>query len=122
MKFVKKIDDQDILTLEGASFLVNSAQDIIFNILTIPDININNDRFNEYVKEYTDKYGLFELLKMEISQKYLPNDSFIKDNIDWSIDFYSSTITVASVYDEQFKNAFVSKGFKVINEEDNKDE
>lgn len=94
MKYFKKILIEDVESLMAANFLVESYQDILFDILTMPNININDDYFNRYVNDYTDKYVYFEMLKRKISDIYISADIHSKCTTEWSIDFDTKIMTL----------------------------
>ena len=73
----------------------NSRKDIIVYILSNKDINISKERFDEYQKEYEEKYFAFEQIKKEIEKNYVfPAIKDISSYISWSLDYDTSTITI----------------------------
>ena len=89
--FKTKISNDDNDRLMAATMIANSSKDIIFNILTIPDINISTERFKEYINDYTDKYMYSEFLKNEVAKKYIQKNKTVKN---WTIDFNSQIMTI----------------------------
>ena len=73
----------------------NSRQDIIFNILFNKNINISKERFDEYQKDYENKYFAFEQIKKEIEKQYvLPAIKDKSSFISWILDYDTSTIVI----------------------------
>ena len=73
----------------------SSRRDIILYIMQ-NNINIPEDRFERYQKEYDEKYFAFETAKGEIEKQYvIPATGGKKCN--WSLDYSSNIITVTLV-------------------------
>ena len=81
----KKVDNDDLMKLQTAQFLTEASSNVINNILTIPYIQINSDKFSQLIDDYADKFVFFEMLKVEMGKIYLPPDKFI--SIEWAVDY-----------------------------------
>lgn len=92
-----KIREDDIDRLMAADMLLNSSKDILYKVITMPDIEINKERFNEIIKEYTDHYMYYEMLKKKISSEYINSEDY--SNLTWTIDFNTRTMTLT--FDEE---------------------
>ena len=57
------------------------------------NVNVSDERFQQYQKEYDEKYFSFETAKMEIEKNYVK--PLIKDKTcNWSLDYSSCIITI----------------------------
>ena len=113
-KYIKIVSDDDVNTLMAASFLVESYKEIVFDVITNPDININDAKFDQYILDYSDKFIYYELLKRKISEQYILNDIFRQFDISWDINFSSKYITI-SITDHIDDDTFIlDKGWKRI--------
>ena len=89
------ISAEDINQLMSANFLSESYKEVIFDIITIKDINVNIANFDKYTNEYIEAFIYYQFLKNNIANSYIPYDIRINHNdIDWDIDFGSMIMTV----------------------------
>lgn len=92
-----KIREDDIDRLMAADMLLNSSKDILYKVITMPDIEISKERFDQIIMEYTDHYMYYEMLKKEISSEYINSEDY--SNLTWTIDFNTRTMTLT--FDEE---------------------
>ena len=71
----------------------DSRRDIITYIMTNSDINISEERFKEYQKEYDEKYLAFEQAKNVIEKDYIMPTTEGKAS-NWSLDYSSCVVTI----------------------------
>ena len=70
----------------------SSRRDIITYIME-KDINISEERFKEYQKEYDEKFFEFEQAKDEIEKNYVVPATEGKAS-NWSLDYSSCVVTI----------------------------
>lgn len=93
-KYIKNAAHDDIEYLMANNFLVDSYKEIIYDILTNPDIEINDDKFSEYTNDYINAFVTYEAAKNSIIRNYISDDIFNDFNVDWSIDYSSRLVTL----------------------------
>lgn len=72
-----------------------ARRDIIAFILeNNNDINIDNERFQNYQKEYSEKFNNFEVLKSEIEKEYVKPNIGNYQAIRWNLDYNTNEITI----------------------------
>ena len=113
-RYIKKVLDDVIDLLMGANFLVDSYREIIYDIISNPDININTDKFDQYIKEYSDKYIYYELLKRKVSNQYISNEIYRQYDVSWDINFSSKYITITIDQDIKDDTFILDEGWKRI--------
>lgn len=70
----------------------SSRRDIITYIME-KDINISEERFKQYQKEYDEKFFEFEQAKNEIEKNYVVPATKGKAS-NWSLDYSSCVVTI----------------------------
>ena len=77
---------------------MQSYRDIVIYILTHKDLNIDEDRFIEFQKQYTNTKYAFEIAKQELEKKYILNLNNENENNkkynSWTLDYRTNTIHV----------------------------
>ena len=66
-------------------------RNVLSYILTNPDLNIKNEKFNKYQEEYLNVNYAFEIAKIELIKKYII-DMNIKNIDNWNLDYATSTL------------------------------
>ena len=69
-----------------------SRRDILIYLLQ-NDINIDENRFTQYQKEYDEKYFAFDVARGEI-EKYYVRPLVNNRKCDWSLDYATNIITI----------------------------
>lgn len=83
MKNVIIISEEDRNNLQRAHAECESRMNIITYILQ-GNIKIDENRFLDYQKDYTEKYMIFETEKSNLEQKYLKNLNYNNWNLNYS--------------------------------------
>lgn len=71
----------------------DSRRDILTYIMSHPDIDIPEERFTRYQKEYDEKYLAFEQAKGIIEKEYVVPATDGKAS-NWSLDYSSCVVTI----------------------------
>ena len=72
---------------------VQSYKDIIVTALQDEDINISDERFQQYEEQYTTKFSLFQALKMQVENDYVFPITKGK-SCSWRIIYYTNQLEI----------------------------
>lgn len=111
-KYVKNVAPDDIEYLMANNFLVDSYKEIIYDILTNPDIEINDDKFSEYVNDHVTAFATYESAKNNIIRNYISEDIFNNFSVDWAIDYSSRLVTMTAP--EEVNDIAINQGWRKI--------
>lgn len=88
MANIIRVSEDDRNTVQRANVEMSSLANLIAFIIS-NNMDITNERFQEYEKKYQDAYLTFEKEKANIEKKYLKGLNFTT----WSLDYESCEIT-----------------------------
>ena len=71
----------------------DSRRDILTYIISHPDIDISEERFSRYQKEYDEKYFAFEQAKDLIEKEYVVPIAKGKQ-LNWSLNYHTCVVTI----------------------------
>ena len=86
---------EDITTMIQRYDVEQTARrNVIAYILSFNDIDITNERFQNYQKEYEEKLFSFEIAKKELEKQYILPE--VKDNktYSWNLDYETNIINL----------------------------
>lgn len=107
MKFSISILKEECNSLEAANYFTNAKANILERILTNENLGVSKDLFSQYCDEYIEAFINYELLKREVSERYIAPLKKYTNDIDWNIDFSSSLMTIeADITIEQYEEAY----------------
>ena len=81
-KNIIMVSEEDRNMVQRADVEMSSRRDIIAFMIT-NNMDISTSRFNDYQKDYSDKYYAFESAKQHIQDKYLNG----LNAGDWTLDY-----------------------------------
>lgn len=81
-KNIIMVSEEDRNMVQRADVEMSSRRDIIAFMITT-NMDISTSRFNDYQKDYSDKYYAFESAKQHIQDKYLNG----LNAGDWTLDY-----------------------------------
>lgn len=121
MKFFTKADIEDAQSLSAAIFLSDASKEVLMEILTNPDIDINKELFSQYVNEYSDQRVYVDLLKRRMSAKYIPSDFYVDKVVSWNITFTSGSLIVNVPIEDptdrdRIIDLFETNGYEIFDE------
>ena len=94
----KTVDAELIEKLEVVGYHLSSKKDVLLQILQNQNINISEERFEKYCKEYDDLYIQYEKWKAFAESLYvLPLLDFIKASkrsFEWTIEYNTFLINI----------------------------
>ena len=79
--------------VQKANLERNSRRDLLLYIMQ-NQLNISQEKLQQYQEEYDEKYSNFEKLKLIIENKYVKPIVSPNENYSWSLDYYTCEITV----------------------------
>lgn len=85
----KQMTEDDIFKVQSAQFLVDGMKNILHTIITDKNIEISEEKFNQYIDRYIDLYSYFEMIKNKISHLYFPENGKVQN---WTIDYNDQMI------------------------------
>lgn len=88
-----KVTQEEKDILEAYHYQVNSRKDIIAAVLNTT-LNLNEERFIKYHREYEEFYKDYEIAKEKIITPYIKQ--YFKDNRkhSWSLNFETCELTI----------------------------
>jgi len=110
----KKISDDDVDRLMAASFLVDSHKNIVDGILTMGDVDINEERFKEFLDSYIDKYVYYEFLKRRVVSNYIPKTNEANYIVEWTV-MYDSCTLIVTLESDKHLSKFEEEGYVIYN-------
>lgn len=86
-----EIPKEIVIKVQRADIEQSARKEIIAYILE-KNLDISSERFEQYQKEYDDKFFAFEQAKQEVEQTYvLPT---IKNPKHWTLEYNSGLLTI----------------------------
>ena len=93
MTYQINIPEEVSLLVQRADIEQTSRRNVLAYVLRFDDIDISNERFKQYQKDYEEKLFIFETTKTELVKNYI--EPKIKNKkYNWSLDYNTYTITV----------------------------
>ena len=87
------VSEEDRNTVQRADIERSSRRDILIYLMQHPEVDISEERKQEYQKEYDEKYFAFEQAKSMIENKYVfPNGK--NKQLNWNLDYSSCELTI----------------------------
>ena len=93
---IKKIEipEKLVTMIQKYDIEQTARRNVIAYILSFNNINITNERFQKYQKEYEEKLFSFEITKKELEKEYIT--PIIKENTkySWNLNYNTNILTL----------------------------
>lgn len=89
-----KIPSEIVNQIQQYDIQCRSRQEIITRILNQNITCYNQQLFNNYQKEYEEKYYLFEKAKQELEDKYVKPNVSDTDKYTWELIYFTNTLII----------------------------
>ena len=89
-----KIPEELVSKVQKADIERSARRDIITYIIERNNIEITNERFLEYQKEYDEKFADFELFKSQIEKEYIQKTFPTDKIINWNLNYNTCEVTI----------------------------
>lgn len=107
MKYKIVILQEECNSLEAASYFTDAKANILERILTNESLGISKELFSQYCDEYIEAFASYELMKREVSERYIAPIKKYTDDIAWNIDFSSAVMTIeADITVDQYREVY----------------
>lgn len=87
-----EIPENISIYVQKADIEQTSRRNVIAYVLSL-NIDISNERFQQYQKDYEEKMFIFETIKTELEKEYIIPKIKSK-NYNWKLDYNKNIITV----------------------------
>ena len=94
MQKQKQIEIPEAATniVQRLDFDAQGYKDIIIYLLSNKDIEISEERFNEYQEKYLEAKYTFELAKQEIEKQFIDSENIT--NYNWNLNYKNNILTI----------------------------